>query len=35
MPVPVDLTGLLFSSEPEMDPDALDHLLAQRAAHTV
>ncbi|WP_353631581.1 ABC transporter ATP-binding protein [Pseudomonas canadensis] len=30
-----DYTGLLFSSEPEMDPDWLDHLLAQRAAHTV
>ena len=28
-------TGLLFSSEPEMDPDWLDHLLAQRAAPTV
>jgi len=27
-----DYTGLLFSSEPEMDPDWLDHLLAQRAA---
>lgn len=28
-------TDLLFSSEPEMDPDWLDHLLAQRAASTV
>lgn len=27
-------TGLLFSSEPEMDPDWLDHLLAERAALT-
>jgi len=29
-----DYTGLLFSSEPEMDPDWLDHLLAERAALT-
>ncbi|MDD1979020.1 ABC transporter ATP-binding protein [Pseudomonas tussilaginis] len=27
-----DYTGLLFSSEPEMDPDWLDRLLASRAA---
>ncbi|AGL87306.1 ABC transporter ATP-binding protein [Pseudomonas sp. Eqa60] len=26
-----DYTGLLFSSEPEMDPDWLDHLLEKRA----
>lgn len=26
-----DYTGLLFSSEPEMDPDWLDRLLARRA----
>ncbi|MNG32148.1 hypothetical protein D3C84_1180910 [compost metagenome] len=26
-----DYTGLLFSSEPEMDPDWLDRLLAKRA----
>ena len=28
-----DYTGLLFSSEPQMDPDWLDRLLATRAAH--
>ncbi|MNH26695.1 Oligopeptide transport ATP-binding protein OppF [compost metagenome] len=27
-----DYTGLLFSSEPEMDPDWLNRLLASRAA---
>ncbi|MNU11041.1 hypothetical protein D3C72_2585920 [compost metagenome] len=27
-----DYTGLLFSSEPQMDPDWLDRLLATRAS---